>query len=361
MRRFRGRPDRTATWDGQRERGPGAHRAGARGRLRLHRRRARQGGEHHRGPAARCRGAPVARPGTGVSVRDFTLRGPLSAVPAGAFAHFEVGPVDRSFDFVLSRLGDPEPLRRGGRVGGRFRIRVPDDMRTGVYVVRVQARATSAPSGRSPWPGCRRGAPVARRARWWCFRRSPGRGSTAWTTTPTASRTGCRSRDAVRLDRPFAGGGAADALRGGGVAAAALARPRAAPIRPHHGHRAGPPRGPGARQRARGRLRRQRAVAARRAAAAAARLRGRRRPRRRVRRGLLQARGAAARRAWRATPTPPRRENALGERTELIAHERGAAHRVRGRPRPVRGRVRVPRRVHGLRGAPPACRARRAA
>ena len=55
-------------------------------------------------------------------------------------------------------------------------------------------RATTAPCGRSPWPGCRRGAPAARRARSSCFRRSPGRGSTGWTTTPTASRTGCRSR-----------------------------------------------------------------------------------------------------------------------------------------------------------------------
>ena len=81
--------------------------------------------------------AAAARPGTGVSVRDFTLRGPLSAVTAGAFAHLEVGPVDRSFDFVVSRLGDPKPVLRGGRLGGRFRIHVPSKMRTGVYVVRV--------------------------------------------------------------------------------------------------------------------------------------------------------------------------------------------------------------------------------
>ena len=55
-----------------------------------------------------------AQPRTGVSVRTFTLRGPLSLVRAGSVVRLEVGPVDRSFDFVLSRFGDPRPLRRGG-------------------------------------------------------------------------------------------------------------------------------------------------------------------------------------------------------------------------------------------------------
>jgi hypothetical protein len=91
--------------------------------------------------------APLARPGTGVSVRSFTLRGPLSAVTAGALAHLEVGPVDRSFDFVVSRLGDPKPVLRGDRVAGRFRIHIPSKMRTGVYVVRVRAG-----DDRAVWP-----------------------------------------------------------------------------------------------------------------------------------------------------------------------------------------------------------------
>src|SRR4029079_10649058 len=91
--------------------------------------------------------AAAARPRTAVSVRNFTLRGPLSAITAGAFAHLEVGPVDRSFDFVVSRLGEPTPVPRGGRVGWRFRIHVPSKMRTGVYVVRVRAG-----DDRAVWP-----------------------------------------------------------------------------------------------------------------------------------------------------------------------------------------------------------------
>jgi hypothetical protein len=91
--------------------------------------------------------ARAALPGTGVSVRNFTLRGPLSAVTAGAFAHFELGPVDRSFDWVVSRLGDPKPVLHGDRLGGRFRIHVPSKMRTGVYVLRVRDEAE-----RAVWP-----------------------------------------------------------------------------------------------------------------------------------------------------------------------------------------------------------------
>ena len=62
--------------------------------------------------------ARVARPGTGVSARSFTLSGPLDVVPAGSRWCSAVGPFDRSFDFVLSRYGDPEPIRRGERIGG---------------------------------------------------------------------------------------------------------------------------------------------------------------------------------------------------------------------------------------------------
>ena len=62
--------------------------------------------------------ARVARPGTGVSVRPLTLSGPLDVVPAGAVARLQVGPFDRSFDFVLSRYGQTRPIVRGGRIGG---------------------------------------------------------------------------------------------------------------------------------------------------------------------------------------------------------------------------------------------------
>ena len=60
----------------------------------------------------------TARPGTGVSVRPITLAGPLSVVPAGGLARLETGPFDRSFEFALSRLGTPRPVKRGKRIGG---------------------------------------------------------------------------------------------------------------------------------------------------------------------------------------------------------------------------------------------------
>jgi hypothetical protein len=101
----------------------------------------------------------IARPGTGVSVRSFTLRGPLEVVPAGSVARLEVGPFDRSFDFVVSRLGDPKPIRRGGRIGGRFRVRIPRDTKTGVYLVRVRAGRH-----RGVWPLAVSGLPPSKRA-----------------------------------------------------------------------------------------------------------------------------------------------------------------------------------------------------
>ena len=101
----------------------------------------------------------VTRPGTGVSVRSFTLAGPLDVVPAGSVATFEVGPIDRSVDFVLSRLGDPKPIRRGERIGGRLRVRVPSDTRTGVYVMRVRGGRH-----RAVWPIAVAGLPQSKRA-----------------------------------------------------------------------------------------------------------------------------------------------------------------------------------------------------
>ena len=65
---------------------PPARRAARRARgLRLHRPGARSRRQRGHGPAPMPT-ARIARPGTGVSVRPFTLRGPLSVVPAGAFA-----------------------------------------------------------------------------------------------------------------------------------------------------------------------------------------------------------------------------------------------------------------------------------
>ncbi|MGH2802549.1 MAG: N,N-dimethylformamidase beta subunit family domain-containing protein, partial [Thermoleophilaceae bacterium] len=101
----------------------------------------------------------VARAGTGVAVRSFTLTGPLDVVAAGSPVTLEVGPIDRSLGFVLSRYGDPEPVRRGERIGGRFRVHVPGDARTGLYLVRVRAGRH-----RAVWPLAVAGLPQSKRA-----------------------------------------------------------------------------------------------------------------------------------------------------------------------------------------------------
>jgi hypothetical protein len=150
--------------------------------------------------------AATARPGTGVSVRSFTLRGPLEVVPAGAVAALEVGPIDRSLEFAVSRLGDPTPIRRGGRIAGRLRVRIPSSARTGVYLVRVRSGRH-----RAVWPIAVAGLPQSKRA---------VRRSRPLVVLPAISWQGLNAVDddldgfadsfprarSVGLDRPFAGG-----------------------------------------------------------------------------------------------------------------------------------------------------------
>jgi N,N-dimethylformamidase beta subunit-like, C-terminal/FlgD Ig-like domain len=83
--------------------------------------------------------AGAARLGTGVSVRHLTLGGPLTALRAGSLARLEVGPFGRPFDFALARLGSSRAVTRGSRRGGAFRVRIPLRSRTGVYLLRVRA------------------------------------------------------------------------------------------------------------------------------------------------------------------------------------------------------------------------------
>jgi hypothetical protein len=101
----------------------------------------------------------AARAGTGVSARTLTLAGPLTVVPAGSSTTLVAGPVDRSIDFVVSRLGDPTPIRRGGRIGGRFRVNIPSKTTSGVYLVRVRAG-----DRRAVWPIAVAGVPQSKRA-----------------------------------------------------------------------------------------------------------------------------------------------------------------------------------------------------
>jgi hypothetical protein len=205
VRRFRGGPNRAAVWDGQVSTGPERTAPAPEGDYAFTVAVRDRAGNQTEAPAPVPRPG-IARAGTGVSVRRFTLRGPLSAVTAGAFAHLEVGPVDRSFDWVVSRLGDPKAVLDGGRVAGRFRIRIPSKMRTGVYIVRVRAGRQ-----RAVWPLAVAGLPP---------RRAQNR-SRPLVVLPALTWQGLNRMDddadgfsdrlpfarAVRLDRPFAGGG----------------------------------------------------------------------------------------------------------------------------------------------------------
>jgi hypothetical protein len=204
VRRFRGGPSRTATWDGRVSAGAERTEPAPEGDYAFTVAVRDRAGNVTEAPLPTPR-ASVARPGTGVSVRRFTLRGPLSAVTAGALAHLEVGPVDRSFDFVVSRLGDPKPVLHGGRVAGRFRIHIPSKMRTGVYVVRVRSG-----DDRAVWPLAVAGLPP----------RSARGEARPLVVLPALTWQGLNRVDddadgfadrlpfsaSVRLDRPFAGG-----------------------------------------------------------------------------------------------------------------------------------------------------------
>ena len=205
VRRFRGNRRRTGVWDGEVSAGPEQTEPAPEGDYAFTVAVRDRAGNLTEAPLPVPR-ASVASRGTGVSVRDFTLRGPLSAVPAGGQAELEVGPVDRSFDFVLSRLGDPEAIRQGSRVGGSFRVHVPDEIRTGVYLVRVRAG-----DERAVWPLAVAGLPP----------RSARGEARPLVVLPALTWQGLNRMDddadgfadrlpfsdAVRVERPFAGGG----------------------------------------------------------------------------------------------------------------------------------------------------------
>src|SRR5262245_3134544 len=141
VQRFRGDESKSGVWDGMLrghvpEEGDYAFNVEVRDRA----------GNHGFAPAE-IPSAATARPGTGAAVRPFTLAGPVDVVPAGAAVPLTVGPFDRTIAFAMSRLGSPKILRHGERIGGRFRVHVPRDAKTGVYLVRVRAGGH-----RAVWP-----------------------------------------------------------------------------------------------------------------------------------------------------------------------------------------------------------------
>ncbi len=206
VRRFRGNRDRSGVWDGQVAIGADETAPAPDGDYAFTVAVRDRAGNRTEAPAP-VPSSRTARPGTGVTVRNFSLSGPLDAVSAGSVARLEVGPFDRSFEFVLSRLGDPEAIRRGGRVGGSFRVGIPRKTRTGVYLVRVRAGEQ-----RAVWPLAVAGLPQKDSAE--------GR-SRVLAVLPALTWQGLNPVDddadgfadtlttarSVRIDRPFAGGG----------------------------------------------------------------------------------------------------------------------------------------------------------
>jgi len=147
VRRFRGDGTRSGVWRGEVAAGPDATKPAAEGIYTFTVTVRDRAGNLAVAPTEMPRPA-LARPHTGLSVRELTLRGPLEVVQAGSLVNLEVGPYDHSFDSVVSRVGSPdEVIRRGGRIGGPFRIRIPDDTTTGVYLVRVRSD-----EHRAVWP-----------------------------------------------------------------------------------------------------------------------------------------------------------------------------------------------------------------
>jgi hypothetical protein len=158
VRRFRGNDDRRGVWNGEVATGPERTEPAPDGDYAFTVTVRDKAGNPVVAPEEIPRPA-TARAGTGVSVRSFTLSGPLEVVPAGSTVTLEAGPIDRSLDFVMSRYGDPEAIRSGGRIAGRFRVHVPSDARTGLYLVRVR----TGPH-RAVWPLAVAGLPQSRRA-----------------------------------------------------------------------------------------------------------------------------------------------------------------------------------------------------
>lgn len=79
-------------------------------------------------------------PGSGLSIRYLTVRGPLEPVSAGSVVRFKVGPVPRRLRWSLSPAGPSAPVARGSAAASTtLAVRVPPRAPTGLYMLRVQA------------------------------------------------------------------------------------------------------------------------------------------------------------------------------------------------------------------------------
>jgi hypothetical protein len=201
IRRFRGGARRSGIWDGRTANGAVAQD----GDYALQVRVRDKAGNEALAPA----GMPTpekALPGTGVAVRRFTLRGPLTTVAAGSVARLRVGPAPRRFEYSLARLGSSRAIKRDRREGGVLRVGIPADSRTGVYVVSVRWRGRTA-----RWPLAVDGVPPSRRQ---LDRPRPlvvlpvitWQGLNRFDSDLDGFVDTLRDADAVPVGRPFAGG-----------------------------------------------------------------------------------------------------------------------------------------------------------
>jgi FlgD Ig-like domain len=215
--RFRGDGERSGTWNGRTISGDYAVDGDYAFQVRVR--------DHAGNEALGPPGVPsphTARPHTGVAVRRLTLEGPGGVVPAGAVARLRVGPTPRRFSFELARLGSRKVLKRGARRGGRLRVRMPDEARTGVYVVRVRASRRSG--GRrsrgaadrvaaqvASWPLVvaglpPRGIPLDRRRPLVVLPAISWQGDNRWDSDLDGFADTLRDGEAVPAERPYAGG-----------------------------------------------------------------------------------------------------------------------------------------------------------
>jgi hypothetical protein len=85
-----------------------------------------------------------AGPGTGVSIVDLALAGPLEPITAGGVVRVQVAGPSRRFKWKLTRLGSLRQTRRGEGSGHQLSFRVPADSPQGVYTLAVTAAGKRA-------------------------------------------------------------------------------------------------------------------------------------------------------------------------------------------------------------------------
>lgn len=201
VRRFRG-TGRAGVWDGTVRDGPTVD--GSYAFTVIVRDKA---GNRTEAPSSPIPTLETARPRTGADVRRLTLQGPSEPVSAGSLARLRVGPVARRFRFALSRLGTTAALRKDTRRGGRLRVRIPDDARTGIYLVRVRAGGR-----RAVWPVVVNGRPAGGRR---ALRRprplvvlpvATWQGLNQWDSDADGFPDTLEDAGSVPVDRPYAGG-----------------------------------------------------------------------------------------------------------------------------------------------------------